>query len=157
MKATAQWGGDGACLDLPRRRWRLQLGAGCGARRCVGFYRVSWPPGEQAHTFCLKLPDNHQFSLEKLPWLIKQFPLSSVMFCFHLILSKAEVIQATGANYLAKVRLPQARAHCSSLPPGRRVFQQNLGQAHTRRISPHLPPSATCSSPQCTWGEADLG
>lgn len=66
----------------------------------MGFYRVPQPPGEQAHTFRLKLLSNQQFSPGKLPWVIKQLPLSSIMFCFHLILSKIEMIRATGINYL---------------------------------------------------------
>lgn len=70
------------------------------ARLRVGFYRVPRPSGEPAHSFCVKLSGNQQFSPGKLPQLIKQFPLSSVMFCFHLVLSKIEMIRATGSNYL---------------------------------------------------------
>lgn len=63
---------------------------------------IGWPspPGEWVCAFSLKLPNNQQFSPGKLPRLIKQFPLSSLMFCFHVILSKIEIIRATGINYL---------------------------------------------------------
>lgn len=76
-------------------------GAGGGAEHCPHSF-IGWPspPGEWVRAFRLKVPNNQQFSPGKLTRLIKQFPLSSLMFCFQVILNKIEMIWDTGINYL---------------------------------------------------------